>query len=70
MPYGIDTMKQIYTYYEKQKNCSNQIDFDDMLLNFYDLLNSSEKYLINIKINLSLYLLMRCRTLINYNMKL
>jgi DNA helicase-2/ATP-dependent DNA helicase PcrA len=41
-PYSFTMMKKIYTLYEQYKSKENKIDFDDMILNCYKLLESND----------------------------
>jgi len=42
MPYGINTMREIYQKYESTKKSEKLMDFDDMLINTYKLLSSND----------------------------
>ena len=42
MPYGINVMQEIYQKYESLKRDQKLMDFDDMLLNTYKLLNNNK----------------------------
>ena len=42
MPYGINTMREIYKKYELTKKNEKLMDFDDMLINTYKLLSSND----------------------------
>ena len=42
MPYGINTMREIYQKYELTKKNEKLMDFDDMLINTYKLLSSND----------------------------
>lgn len=43
IPYNLEVMRNIYKLYEEAKKKEGKIDFDDMLLMSYDLLNTSDK---------------------------